>query len=398
MTISPIYFEDFQETPEAYLARWVDNRNKPTETEGSDWYKVFLNGAPFVDVTDDQAVLSGLQAGKYYNVDVRLVSGVDRSRWAAWPFYVEPSLGSRLKISIPTASIVTNPDFFSYVLYWDEGAGTPADTLLKELVGINSTEFITDELTDGTTYLFRVALKDAFGNEGTPGSEYSGTVETLPEAPDGAAVSYASRIATITADKPDPQDSDCVGYALYSNYLPGWGLQPHLVLQRQLRLAFFPTAATLTHDTYELHPGNWKFAYRAIDSNGFESDFETVSLNVGADYLAAAAVPDRPYLIQAETIDAGKLSVEITLSNTTNATHVHIYLDDVYNGEVAVASGTLGYTYETGALVHDQTYEITARVANSAVESEDSNRVEATADDTAPTGSTVLTLEKTGDA
>lgn len=389
---APVWVEDVHETPNTFILRWIFQRNLVPDEY--DWHKIFVDGEELMDVSEAQAIVGGLRSGHEYVLEAFPVSGVNRGRWNPWNFHAIPALGKRLKIIIPQADLATYPDFQSYLLYWDEGAGTPADTLLSEMVGATNNEFVTAELEDGVTYLFRVKMKDVLGNVAAFGSEFPATVETLPEATEGDAIAYSegTHKATLTADKPGSQDGDCVGYGLYSNYLPGFGLQEALTLET--RLAFFKTSDTLSHVTEELAPGSWMFAFRAIDSNGFESPYTTLKVNIDTDYSEIGNVPDKPYSIAAAPILAGEIRVTIQLSNTTDATHVHVYRDGAFDGEVAVVAGTLDYTYETAALVHDQEYDFKAAVANGTVESEFSETVSAVADDTGPANSTVLTIER----
>ncbi len=391
---SPVYIQDLLEIPNSANLRWVFQRSLAADSH--DWHKVIIDGVEYGDVNEAKSVISGLRPGNEHVIEVLPISGVNRQRWPAWNFHAVPSLGGRLKVSVPKADLSTYPDFQSYLLYWDEGAGTPANTLLKEMVGAENNEFITSELTDGTTYLFRMKMKDVVGNEGAFGSEFPGTVETFPEATESDAIAYSAVTfkATLTADKPAGQESDTVGYALYSSYLPGFGLQPDLILDSDHRLEWFETSDTLSHVTEELAPGDWRFAYRAVDSNGFESPYTTLRVNVDTDHSEIGNVPDAPYTLTAEPVADGKVLLTARMFNTTDSTHVHFYTDGAFTDEVATVSGTLEYAFTTGALTNGQEYSFKCSVANGAVESGFSDDVTATADDTAPANSTTLTITR----
>jgi hypothetical protein len=192
-------------------------------------FVVFVNGAVAAVTQEREIDLSPMLAGRRARVAVLAVS----ERLAALDLAAlayEPPAGRRVALSLPAVDIASNPDFKSYEIAMSTDGSDPTE-IVAELVGANNNTWLSDELSDGTGYKFRARLKDQCGNVSAWGATAAATVNGAPAAPTGAAVTYdpATRRATITAVKPASPAADTAHYALYSNYLPGVGLQEEIV-------------------------------------------------------------------------------------------------------------------------------------------------------------------------
>lgn len=352
---------------------------------------------------------SSLRTGIPYEFDILARSQVQASIITSSNLLWRPERGNRVKLTWSEISRTTNPDFEAYLLYWDnEREDGNCDTLLATIYGADNLSYTTDELADGT-HSFKLAFQDEVGNISSLGAAATGIIDTYPLAVDSAALSYASgtRKVTLTADEPAGQADDVKGYAIYSNYLPGYGLQDALCLERWLRVAASPqaleqmAAGSMSWTSDELFAGSWRFCIRAVDGAGGESDFDELTVTLvlsSGSLIEAPAQPAAPYFIDARANGAGTITVT-TRHNGDDATHIRFYQDDAQVNQTAIVAGTSAYTYTTGALVHEQEYEFYAKAVNTSgglsTLSEASDSVNETADDTAPTGTKTLTAEIT---
>ena len=357
-------------------------------------FAVAMNGAQVGLTSETQFAFNGLIPGSSYRFDVMALSALEGSQDVGACFY-SPAQGSRLKITIPQVDLAANPDFKSYLLYWSSDGSEPT-TLLAELMGAGNTVFITDALADGTTYKFRVKLKDWVGNESAYGATTSGTVNTLPEAVEDAAIVYTqgTRKAAITATKPAGQDADVTAYILYSNHLPGYGLQSDIV---DIPLKTWMPTDTPSYTTEELFAGLWKFAIRAVDLSGLQSGYTRLDLNLemdGSNLVEIENPPAKPYFIDAAPLAGGIIRVTARIADPNGITQINFYRDGALDGTALCAAGVYEYSYDTAALADGQDYEFEAAcLSESSIESELSETAMATADAAAPGGVGAVTLE-----
>lgn len=385
------------------ILKWkhIDNRTD------NDYYAVIVDSNVIAFTQDTQLPLYNLRPDRGVKVDVFPVSGIEKACWLdkSFTLFIAPESGNRVKITIDEASLSTNPDFYSYVLYWDEGLGGAADTELAELVGIENTVYITDELVDGTTYQFRVAYKDFVGNESTPGSTYSETANDFPDPVTAVNSAYtqATRTIAFTAEGYG-SETGLVGCAAYCNYIPGQGLQDYICFDKKYRLSLLPLNPTsMPYTTYQLSAegatgvGTWRFAFRMVDESGLESSYDEqvfVLERQGNDLVLIDDPPDAPTSLEAYPAAAGVIHLDITLANLTNVDEIAVWQDGVEVDQVSV--GTFledKYEWDSGALTHGQTYSFYATAVNNNTHSLPSNTDTATADDTGPTGVKTLTTE-----
>jgi hypothetical protein len=308
-------------------------------------------------------------------------------------FTYEAPRGDRLRISIPPASLDTNPDFEGYVIYWSADGSDPTEEL-DELFGVNNTTCTTPILTEGVTYKFRAKLKDIYGNLSAYGAIVSGTVNMAPGAPSGAAIVYdpETRSATITAE-PGSGGGGIVGYELVSNHIQGVGLTGGLT---DVVLAYLPSnAVALEHTASNMFAGSWRFAWRAVDATGLRSATTEAAISliaVDGELTETAIAGAKPFFIDAVS-GAGILKVTVHIDEPTEGQVINVYIDGALETTADVIEGVHEYLIETGALTHGQTYAVTASVLTGAVESEQAGPVSATVDGEAPPGDTTLTLE-----
>lgn len=353
-------------------------------------FKVFLNGVEYATTKASYITVTGLTAGKSYRFDVLALSPMETSLNFSANIFI-PAQGSKLKLTIPQADLTANPDFDSYLIFWSID-GTEPTTLLRELKGVNNNVYATADLEDGITYKFRVKLKDIYGNTSAYGPTIAGTVNTLPQGVT-SSISYnqTTRAATITAVKPAQQDADVVGYVLYSNDLPGYGLQEYPCNP----VTYWHAAQSLSYVTQELGAGHNKWCIRAIDKSGLESDYSTLELNLtrsGGNLIVATNPPAKPTYIDAIPIAGGAVRVKVRISDPAHTTRVNVYRDGALDGFV-LTGAAYEYTYTTAALTHGHTYAFTATSLNGTAESPLTKAVTATADGQAPTGNLALSLE-----
>jgi hypothetical protein len=399
-SMGPIWLEEVPDLAGHWMLRWryAGNFLQPT-------HKVFMNGVEMGETADAEwpirsvetatreMAIFGVKSGVAYHFEALALSGVQASGDFSGYFYA-PRHGARLRLTVPAADLEENPDFWSYLIYWSEDGSDPTE-LLAELVGANNRRFTTAELADGTSYKFRYKLKDAVGNTSEYSATTTGTVNTLPEAVEDAAVEYdeETRTAAITASEPAAQDADVRGYWLWSNDLPGRGLQTEGVCQR---VAWFAVGETIAFTTAELGAGLHLWEIRATDGSGLESAATTLALNLarsGGELVEIAEPPARPYFVDAVPIAGGKALITMRVLDLTDLTGINVYLDGVLDGTVTIQSGVYEYTYETAALTDGQTYEVTAKAAAGAVLSEASEAASVTADGSAPTVGAAITVE-----
>lgn len=356
-------------------------------------FKVFVNGSELGSTTNTFFTLSGLKSGVSYRLDVLALSRLENLMSFNGYFY-QPKKGNRFKISIPKIDIATNPDFYSYMFFWSDD-GTEPTTELTELVGSNKTFYQTPQLEDGKTYKFRIRLKDRVGNLSDWGPTLTGSVNTMPEPVTSSNLSYSqsTRTATVTAVKPSRQDADVLGYALYSNHLPGYGLQSKICYDH--KLAFFHSSQTLSYVSPELSEGVHKFCFASVDGSGLESFGDTLELNLSksaGQLVVTLPAPSKPYFIDADPVAQGCIKVTVKIDDPESAQAIRIYVDGLLDGEVSTGS-TKTYEYTSSSFADGSTHSVTASVVNGALESSQTDPVGVICDALPPAGNLIATLE-----
>jgi hypothetical protein len=376
------------------------------------YFRVYHEGEHVSTELDaDRTMISNIRSGVPQRFDVAPLSRIENDLWVNTDtLFAAVESGSRVRLTWTAVDTTAagNTDFDGYRIYYDNGREDGnCDTLLDTVYGAENTTYTTVELSE-LTYTFALAFIDELGNEGSIGATTSITVNALPVEPDNAAATYnqSTRKVTISADEPaGGQSADVVGYSIYSNHMPGsntsggasGSLQPGLCGERWMRMALVqPAGGSMSYEVpYELFPGNWQFAIRALDGSGLESDYEDLRLTLvmsGSDLVSGPVAPDAPYNIDAEANAGGTITVTV-YHNLTNATHIRFYRDSAQDNDQAVVAGQTEYTYTTAALTNGQEYDFYAVARNSATLSVESDTVSETADDTAPTGTQTLTAE-----
>jgi hypothetical protein len=364
------------------------------------YYHVYLDGELIGYTVDDKRFLiEGLRGGVPYDVNVLPLSAAEHDKMVGDPTLFDGiPVGNRVEITLPTMDLATDPDFSHYNIYWDNSReDANCDTLLAAVYGAKTEKYVTDILAE-QDYSFCVKAVDLLGNESSAGATETITVETYPKQLDNEAVSYVqgTRLATLSGDVPAGQALDVVGYSVYSNHYPGHAdLIDGLCIEDWAMISLEqPVGGSVSKQIpYELSEGNWRFAVRARDGNGHESNFTELTLNLalnGSTLEEIAAKPAPPIEITAVPNAGGTITVTCK-HDGTNATHIRFYRDAVQDNDQAVGSSST-YTYTTAALVDGQEYDFTAVARNGTVLSELSDEVSATADSSAPGGSLAISL------
>ena len=380
-----------------YFINLIDDDIAPT------CFRVHVDGeCRTVIVDDDRVVLEGLRAGVSYNIDVIPMSAAENDLWQDDPsLFDAPATGNRVRITMAEVDLATDPDFESREIYWDNSReDANCDTLLDTAYGAETKTYTTEAL-DEQDYSFCVLNVYDNGNKTAKGSAETIAVDTYPKQVDSEAITYnqSTRKVTISGTVPAGQAADVVGYTVYSNYLPGVGLQDYLMSDRWAQITLTqPVVAALSYTIpFELFAGDWLFAIRAVDGNGHESNFTTLSLTLeqdGSDLTEEAAKPAAPYDITAVASAAGVITVTVQHAGSAPVpTHIRFYRDGAQDNEQAFVVGTSEYSYTTGALTNDTEYDFKALARNGTTLSDFSDTVSETADDTGPSTSTAITLE-----
>jgi len=360
-------------------------------------FLVHVNGVYNTKETSPNALLGGLRPGVPYEFDVLPTTGVEEITIEDSKIFYKPNRGNRCKLSWAEN---TTDDFDSYLIYYDNGLEDGnADTLLDVITGRANTVYVTPVLED-KEYTFKITYRDQVGNvAAVDGPAHVVQIDSYPKAPDNPALVYSqvTRKVTLSASVPVGQSADVVGYAIYSNYVPAFGLHPALCLERWLRLAeVTDIAGAISFITYELFGGTHRFAIRAVDKSGAESDFTELIITLvksGGDLIEAPVQPNAPEMIDAEAQAGGKILLTARLIDLDNVTAIRFYQDGVQINETPYIAGQFEYTFQTNALTDGQSYDFTAKVLNTSTLSESSNTLNQTADGSAPTGDKVLSCE-----
>lgn len=376
----------------AALARW-EYHGRPTAPV----FLLFVDGEPEGETEETRLAISGVRPGGAHQVDVAAVSAIQARRFDFSGRYYAPRRGSRLQVSVAAVDLAANPDFYSYLIYMSADGSEPTE-LAAELVGANNNTWISEALTDGVTYKFRTKLKDAQGNTSAYGATTSGTVNAAPAGVDDAAAVYdaETRTVTVTATAPAGQAADVLGYFVFTNHLPGYGLQAGLVTPAA---HFFPAGTAISWTSAELSEGVWRFAVKAVDTAGILSDATELTLNLlksNGELIEHGTVPAAPTFIDATPIVEGAIRVRVKVDDPEGLAFIQVYRDGVYDGSVAVEAGVYEYAYDTpSGLTQGQSYAFYATAMTAVgVESAPTETVEATADSEAPTGTGAVTLER----
>jgi hypothetical protein len=165
------------------------------------------------------------------------------------------------KVLVEWADIPTDADFASYELYWDEGNGTPANTLLASISRRHERQYLTAALNAGT-YLFRLEYKDDLGNESTGATEYSHTVYATPTIPGHSNTSFsaANRTLTLTFDTSDE-------IYIYANYITATQQSDYVFWDVPFGIK---RSGGATYTTRRLWDGFWRFAFCRVSDQGIE--------------------------------------------------------------------------------------------------------------------------------
>lgn len=298
-------------------------------------------------------------------------------------------------------------DFYAYLIYWDEGDGLGADTLLDTLTQKDLTQYVVEDLA-ADTYVFKILYQDVAGNIGNgAGGDNGATVSIVvagqPDAPtislNGAASFAAAAARSHTFTLTPPADTTgIVGYQWSLNQQPITGevLNPDTALHRS-RFRF----AASTSLVLQLYAGTFKIAAFSVDRFGVLSDpttleFSYVDDGAGGLTFISTATPGRIFNIYAKPSSNGDIIIHAE-SDVVTGGGVKFYRNGTLVATVAFASASPAGTYEytDAALVDGTEYTFKARAyftsSGTTIYGEYSHEVTATADDTPPEGDQLLT-------
>jgi len=242
------------------------------------------------------------------------------------------------------------PDFKSYKIYYDEGDGLGADTLVEggEIFGVDSTEFISGPLADDT-YEFAIQYTDFTGNESALAiASITKEVDSPPQALTSVALAYnqTTRKVTLTWAQPGGQDADVVGVAVYDNCLLGMiDLADAPLVTPKFRRSFV-ALGTETWTSFELWDGVWRFAACAVDAMGHHSNYTEKKITLaysGGNLVQVTNPPDvAPDFLEARPVAGGAIQLTAQWYGAA-AVSLRIYQDDSLAKTFGVAdSGTAG--------------------------------------------------------
>ena len=297
-------------------------------------------------------------------------------------------------------------DFAAYCIYYDEGDGWGADTLLATLTQRDLLHYVAQDLTAGT-YVFKILYKDQAGNigNGVGGDNaltVSATVNPAPNAPTVSQNSLASFASGVSRDHTFTQSTignteGIVGYYWFTNQDPIEGELPFVETALQHGAFRLPASSSFT---IGLFPGAWKIACASISAYGAlsmfsETAFRMIDDGAGGLTLVQGEKASPIYLLTATSIVDGDIRVRCE-SDVAAGGGVLFYRDAVQIGDEAYSSGGV-YTVDDTGLVDGTSYAYTVRAydATDAL-GELSHEVDGLSDATPPSGDQVLTATVRG--
>ncbi len=293
------------------------------------------------------------------------------------------------RVRIRWTDAPTDADFYSFVVYYDAGAGGAVDTQLAEIRERAVREYVTDEL-DAGTYVFRIEYKDRVGNISAYNETVSATIVAPPSQPDTPTAAFANDALTFTFEE--------TGLIyVWANYAPGYGMTSQLFWDVPFGLK---ANGETTFTTRKLWQGLWRFAFTTREAHGIDSQpsFYSCRLVNASGSLALAAEFGNPYDLRAIQGTDGDITVHWLWDGAepvAAVTEIWTSADGaayVLAGTGANAERSFSFTPSDGV-----EYDIKARskhVSGGVTAYGDyTDAVTITADNTAPTGDTTITAE-----
>lgn len=202
----------------------------------------------------------------------------------------------------------TADDFEAYVLLWDAGDGETPDTVYDTIPFRSVTQYLTDELADGT-YKFWLQFKDRLTNQGVSPSPDTGKIITITVAspPPTPEVEWAYDSATrkITFEL----DDSVYRVRLFSNYLFGHGF-----LTRPTRLHSLPRTkeGAGDYDSTELWAGDWVIHVHCQNAAGILSDPFEIALTLVEDDGVLIELTTAPTLLDLSLVPVASADISIS--------------------------------------------------------------------------------------
>lgn len=186
------------------------------------------------------------------------VASVGNAEWIDHPFLAGlETEGGRVRLTWTDEP--DEADFDAFVLYWDEGLGAGANTLLARIERRSAREYVTSSLDVGT-YVFRLEYANRFGQETNANITLSVDIGGIQDQPvvQSWSVDGSAWTIDVVLDTNDP-------VWVFSNLVPGWGLEDYIWFGG----AFSAKPSGLsTWTSPRLWPGIWRFAFLRVSAEG----------------------------------------------------------------------------------------------------------------------------------
>jgi len=302
-------------------------------------------------------------------------------------------------------------DFDAYLIYYDEGDGLGADTLLATIEQKELRSYVVSDLSTGT-YEFKILYRDIAGNigNGVGGDNGETATATITAAP-ATITEITHSLDDIGTGESRAQTfsftetggSGTMGYLWAVNQFPFFDELPFADTRWAYCRRRYPGATTLT---LQVFAGTWRVAVMAVNGYGGIAniatlDFQYIDDGAGGLTYIAGAPPDTIYDIRAESIIAGDIRVTCT-ADVPETGGVAFYRDDTEFDTVAYqADGEYsvdddGSALPGGSLTEGQTYTYKVRpYSQSGAYGEYSHEVTAISDGTPPSGDQVISAAVT---